>query len=136
MIKKASLGKEIVVTVANKIGILANISKILADHGINIEALAGYAVNNDAKIMVVADDTLRGKEALQKAGYSTIKENEVVLVDLENKPGALKSVTAKLAEAKIDIKYTYGTTCPEGCPARIVLATTDNEKALVSFKAK
>lgn len=136
MIKKADLGKELIITVANKIGILANISKILADHDLNLEAVAGYAVNNEAKIMLVPDDVLRAKEALDKAGYKNIKENEVILVSLENKPGALKSLTAKLVDQKIDIRYTYGTTCAEGCPAIIVLATNDNEKALVSFKAK
>lgn len=136
MIKDANLGKELIVKMPNKVGILANISKILADRGINIEGVAGYAANNEASIMFVADDTLRAKEALAKGGYGNIKENEVVVVDLENKPGALKAITAKLAAEKIDIKYAYGTACPEGCPARIILSTSDNEKALVSFKAK
>ena len=136
MVRDAKLGKELVVTVPNKIGILANISKILADHGINIEGVAGYAANNEAKIMLVASDTLRAKEALVKAGYKMTKENEIVIVDLENKPGALKGISAKLADAKIDIKYTYGTACPTGCPARIILSTSENEKALLSLKAK
>jgi hypothetical protein len=48
----------------------------------------------------------------------------------------MKSVTAKLADQKIDILYAYGTACSGGCPARIVLSTSDNERALVSFKAK
>ena len=135
MIRNASVGKEIVVTVENKVGVLANMSKILADHGINIEGVAGYETGGQAKIMIVASDTLRATEALQKAGYS-IREHEVILVDLENKAGALKSITAKMSDAKIDIKYIYGTACPEGCPARIVLATGNNEKALVLFKAK
>jgi hypothetical protein len=136
MIKDVNLGKEITVTAPNKIGILADISKILADHGINIEGVAGYVVNKDARITVVVDDTLRAKEAIQKAGYSTLKENEVVVLDLQNKPGALKGVTAKLKAENIDIKYAYGTACPAGCPARIILSTTDNEKAVVAFKAK
>lgn len=136
MIKDANLGKELVITTANKVGILANISKILADHGINIEGVAGYAANNEAKIMIVADDTLRAKEALEKAGYKKIKENDVVVVDLLNKPGALKAITAKIAADNIDIRYTYGTACPSGCPARLIVATTNNEKALVHFKSK
>ncbi len=136
MVKNANLAKEIVVTMPNKIGILANISKMLADHGINIEGVAGYASNNEAKIMIVVDDTLRAKEALEKAGYKSVSQSGVVVVDLENKPGALKGVTAKLAGEKIDIKYTYGTTCPEGCPARLVLSTSDNEKAVVLLKTK
>jgi hypothetical protein len=136
MIKDANLSKELVITTENKVGILANMSKILADHGINIEGVAGYAAeNNQAKIMIVAEDTLRAKEALQKAGYTNIRESEVIVVDLENKPGALKSITAKMADAKIDIRYIYGTACPSGCPARIVLATNNNEKAVVLFKA-
>jgi hypothetical protein len=136
MIKDANLGKELVVTTENKVGVLANISKIMADHGINIEGVAGYAANNEAKIMIVADDALRAKEALQKAGFKNVKENEVVVVDLLNKPGALKAITAKMAADKIDIRYTYGSTCPTGCPARIILATNNNEKALVLFKTK
>ena len=136
MIKDANLCKELVITADNKVGILANIAKILADHGINVEGVAGYAAeNNKAKIMIVAEDTLRAKEALQKAGYKDMKEHEVVVVDLENKPGALKSITAKMSDAKIDIKYIYGTACPSGCPARLVLATDNNEKAEVLFKA-
>ena len=136
MIREANLGKEVVITTANKAGILANISKVLADHGLNIEGVAGYVVNNEAKLMIVSEDTLRAGDALLKAGYKSMKVNEIIVVDLENKPGALKSLTAKLAADKIDIKYTYGTACPSGCPARIIIATTDNAKALVALKRK
>ena len=136
MIKNAEMGKEILITVSNKVGILANMSKIMGEHGINIEGVAGYAQGNEAKIMLVVDDELRAKEALAKAGYKSLKEKDVVIVDLINKPGALKSIAAKLAEEKIDILYTYGTTCPEGCPARLILSTSDNEKTLVLIKKK
>ena len=136
MVKNVNLAKEIVVTAENKVGLLAGMSKILADHGINIEGVAGYEMGNEAKLMFVVSDTLRAKEALEKAGYNKTKEYEVIVVDLENKPGALKGITAKLAAEKIDIKYMYGTTCSEGCPARIILATDSNEKALVALKTK
>lgn len=136
MVKKAQLGKEIVVSVVNKIGILADMSKILADHGINIEGVAGYATNGEAKIMLVTDDNLRASDALKKQNYKSVKENEIVIVELENKPGALKNVTMKLAAKNIDIKYIYGTTCSCAGPAKIVLSTSDNEKALVTFKTE
>jgi hypothetical protein len=134
MIKSAQLGKEIVMTVINKIGVLADMSKLVADHGINIDAVVGYAMNNEAKIMLVTADNLRAADALKKAGYKNIKEEEVVVVDLENKPGALKNITAALAGQGIDIRHVYGTVCSAGCPAKIVLSTSDNEKALVTFK--
>jgi len=134
MIKQAQLAKEIVVTAVNKIGVLADMSKLLAESGVNIEAVAGYAVDKEAKIMLVTNDSLRAIEALKKSGYTLIKENEVVIIDLENKPGALKNITARLAAEGIDIKQIYGTTCSGGCPAKLVISTTDNEKALVAFK--
>lgn len=129
MVKNVKLGKEISVNVVNKIGVLADISKILADYGINIEAVTGYAVNKEATIMLVTDDNLRVIDALKKKNYKSIRENEVVIIELEDKPGALKAVTTKLAGEDIDIKYMYGTTCPGGCPARLVISTVNNEKA-------
>lgn len=134
MIKAANLVKEITVAVENKIGVLANISRILADHDINIEGVAGYAMDGKANIMVVCDDTLRAGDALKKAGYKGLKESEVIVVDLENKAGALKVLTEKLAAAGIDIRYTYGTACVEACPSRIVVSTNNNEKAFVLLK--
>ncbi len=134
MIKSAQLSKEIVVTAKNKIGILAEMSKLIADYGVNVEAIAGYSVNNEAKIMLVTADNLRATDALKKAGYQMLKEEEVVIVVLENKPGALKTVTSTLVTQGIDIKSLYGTVCGAGCPAKIVLSTSDNEKALVAFK--
>lgn len=134
MIKKAYLGKEISVTVVNKIGVLADMAKTIADHGINIEAVAGYAMNNEANVMMVTDDNLRTKDILVKTGYKGTKENPVVIIELEDKPGALKNITAKLATENIDIKYIYGTACSAACPARIVLSTSNDEKTLVVFR--
>lgn len=135
MVKAVNIGKEIVVTEKNKIGILADISKIVSDHGINIEGVAGYAgADGVAKIMIVTNDNLRAKEAIQKKGYNDVKESEIIVIELENKIGALKNITAKLVAEKIDIRYMYATTCPAGCPAKLIFSTTANEKAVVSLK--
>ena len=135
MIKSAKLGKEIVVTVVNKIGVLADISKLIADHGVNIVAVAGYADQaNNAKIMLISEDSLRTLEALKKSGYSSAIEKETIILELENRPGALKDITAKLAKEGIDIKQVYGTACAHDCPATMVISTSDNAKALVAFK--
>ena len=136
MVRKAEAGKEIVVTVANRIGVLADVSTIVADHGINIRALAGWGDADKAQIMLVTEDNLRAVDALKKKNYTAIRESGVVLVELENKPGVLKDVTAKLAGHQIDIKYIYGTTCSCGGPALVVVRTSDNERALVAFKGK
>ena len=134
MIKDVKLAKEILVSEKNEAGILAKISKILADSGINIQGVVGYVMNKEASIMLVTGDNLRAVDLLKKAGYKAVKENEVVTAELINKPGALKSFTAKLAAGGIDIRYAYGTTCSAGCSSRIVLSTSDNEKVVALFK--
>jgi len=136
MVKDAVLRKEIAVTEKDKAGILASLSKILAEHGINIEGVAGYAANSEAKIMFVTEDDVRAQDAIKKAGYKQVSENRVIQVYLVNKAGALKTISAKLASAGIDLKYAYGTICSEGCPATIILATSDDEKALALLKQK
>ncbi len=136
MIKNAAIGKEVVVTAQNKIGLLDEIAKLAANHGINIDGVAGYAFDGQAKIMIVTSDTTRAVEALSVAGFASVKESEVIVLDLENKPGALKIATDKLAAQNIDIKHLYGTACSGTCPAKLILSTSDNQKALVAFKKK
>lgn len=135
MIRTATIGKEIVVRIINKIGVLADVAGILSDASINIEGVNGYVVKDIATIMILTNDNLRAVEALKKAGYTDCKEKEIVIIELENKIGSLKNITVKLAEAGIDINHIYATSCSNGCPAKIALSTNNNEKAITVFKA-
>lgn len=131
MLNSARLGMEISAKVANKIGALAGMTKVLADSGINIVAIVGYALpGNEAEIMLVTKDNPKAVEVLKKNNYTSLQEQEVLIVELENKTGALKEISARLASGNVDIKYIYGTTCSCAGPAMIVLSTSDNKKAL------
>ncbi|HVO68132.1 MAG TPA: ACT domain-containing protein [Syntrophales bacterium] len=136
MLKKALLTKEISVTVVNKIGILDIMAGYLADRGINIEAIAGFEMpgSNQATIMLVADNSLRATEAIKEREFGSIEEHDVILVELDNKPGALKTVTGLLALKGINIKYIYATTSLDKCPVRVILSTSDNQAALITLK--
>ncbi len=132
MIKNIVLGEEITVTTKNKIGILADVSQMLANKGINIEAALGYEVGPIAKLLLVTNANLVIVNELKKMRYKSVKETEVLLVDLDNKPGSLKVVSTEMKENKIDIKYVYLTpcTCAAKGSSRMVLQTSDNEKAM------
>ena len=131
MIKGVGIGEEIVITADNKVGILADISRITAESGINIEAVVGYESSGKAKVLLVTSANLLMIAALKKLGYDSVKETEVVEVDIENKPGAIKVVTTELANNGIDIHYLYVTSCTFGCSSKMVLETSDNEKTIV-----
>ena len=136
MLQKAVLAKQISITVNNEIGALDRLAGYLADRGINIEAIAGYETEglNEAKIMLVVDDTVRAADALREKGSGSIEEKEVIMVELDNKPGALKTVTNLLVHTEVNIRYIYSTGNSETSPVRVVLATTNNEKAYISLK--
>jgi hypothetical protein len=136
MLKKATLVKQIYVTVNNEVGILNRMADYLADRGINIEAVAGYEMTgtDKARVMLVVDDTRRATDLLKQKGFTTLEEREEILVELENKPGALKSVTSILAAKGINIKQIYGTMSTEKSPVRVVMATSDNQMAIVTLK--
>jgi hypothetical protein len=136
MLRKAALTKQISITVENKIGVLNIMAGYLADRGINIEAVAGYEMegSKQAKIMLIVDNTRKAIDALNERGFGSVEEKDVVMVELDNKPGALKNVTSLLAHKEINIRYIYATTSPDGCPVRLVMSTSDNEKAFVTLK--
>lgn len=136
MLKKAALTKQISVTVENKIGILDIMAGYLSDRGINIEALAGYELPGADKsaIRLIVDDTRRASEAIKERGFGPVEVNDVIIVELDNKPGALKTVTSLLVHKGINIKYIYSTTSLEECPVKVIMTTSDNEAAYVILK--
>jgi hypothetical protein len=67
----------------NEIGTLARLSRDLANGGVNLLALS-------------------------KAGY-TFAVEEVLFIELKNRPGALAKAVEKLARARINIRYAYAT---------------------------
>ena len=92
MLKKATLVKQIYVTVNNEVGVLNRMADYLADRGINIEAVAGYEMTgtDKARVMLVVDDTRRATDLLKQKGFTTLEEREEILVELVNKPGSSK----------------------------------------------
>lgn len=130
MIKNVFIGEEIVIVTKNKVGLLSDVSIITANRGINIDAVLGYEVGGTAKLLLITNANLAIINELKKKKYKFMKETEVIIVDLANKPGALKVVATELKNNKIDINYIYVTTCSCGGSSRMVLQTADNEKAM------
>lgn len=136
MLKKAAMTKQISVTVVNKIGVLDIMARYLADRGIDIEAIAGFEIpgSDNSVIMLVVDDTRRAIEAIKERDFGYIEENDVIMLELDNKPGALKTITGLLAYNAINIKYIYATTSRDTWYVKVILSTSDNNKAFVTLR--
>ena len=85
--------------------------------------------------MFITDDNIAAINELTSNGYDDVRENEVIIVELQNSPGALKNISERLTQNDINIAYIYCTTCSTGCPAKIILSTSDNERAFELLKS-
>lgn len=127
MISKAI---QLVVPLSNKPGTMSKLCLALGKKGVNIIAILVPEAKGEqkARVMVKADDLAAARDVLkmQKVRFS---EEEVLDIEMDNRPGAFGELAGKLAGAKINIRYSYATTAPFA-RARVVMAVTDVAKAL------
>lgn len=124
----ARIGKQLQVVTPNKVGMLAEVTGIIADSGVNIDAFCAFRKGNKACFLVITNDNAKAAKALKTKKFK-VKEEKVVMVDLDNRVGTAVELGNKLKEAKVDLSYIYGTTCGSG-PATIVFKSNKDAKAI------
>ncbi len=126
---KTTKAKEFLIKSDNKIGTLADLSKVIASRGVNIRAISAWNVDDEAFFRMITSDNTEAEGALKDEGYS-FKENDVVVVELPDKVGELNGLANKLKSDGIDLTYVYGTTSKPEYGAIIVLSSNNNDKAI------
>ena len=129
---KAVLDKQLIITVNNRVGTLAEVTSVVSQSGINLIAVCAYAFENKGVIMFVAEDNKRARKLLIGQNYD-VREEEVVLVSLDNKPGTLQSLTKKIAEQGIDLTLLYGSVDLKAKTSRVVLISEHNQAVLTAI---
>ena len=123
--------KEVSVRVLNDIGILAQLTKIVADKGVNIRAAAAWVEDdNKGVVRLVTDDNLRAVDALRAHNYAPVEISSIEVV-MHHSPGMLSSICERIGSSGISIRYLYASApvAEETCIA--VLSTDNDEHALV-----
>ena len=116
---------EIFVILENKPSKLGELCTFLAENEINIEAIGVF--QDTAKLYV--KNVTKAMKLLTKANYTT-DLRDVLLVDLENRPGALAEITSKLGNKGINIEYCYATLSRKGNLTSIILDVSNIDKAV------
>jgi len=132
---KGEIAKQLMIQVENKIGALAHMNSLLASSGINMIAICAYAIENVAAIMVVTEDNNEARSLLEEEGFE-VREEEVVLLSIDNKPGALKRITDKISEADIDLRLMYGSVDEKSKMSRIVIIAENNLEIMLLIKTE
>jgi hypothetical protein len=97
---------EFVIELAHRPGSLANLSRLLGEAGVNIDALAGWQGDNHGIVRLVVNHADTARSALIDAGLR-FDERTALTVTLPNRPGALAEVCTDLADAGVDIEAIY-----------------------------
>lgn len=120
--------KEFKVTLSNRPGELANLAELLGDKGINIVSIAGVSEGEKSSVVaLVTEDVANTRDALRAERFQ-FEEEEVLAVDLEDKPGELATIARKFGDAKINIESLYVVSKEEGS-VQVALEVSDKDKA-------
>jgi hypothetical protein len=116
---------QITLTLPNEVGTLARLCRDLAGGGVNLLALSAPEVGGSSGTvrLVIANREL-ATAALTRAGYRYSTE-EVLFVEIKNRPGALARAVEKLARARIDIRSAHATAYPKAKKTAAVLAVAE-----------
>jgi hypothetical protein len=99
-------------------GELARVGDVLGKAGANIAGLCALTTGGgQAEVHILVEDPTPAFEALQDAGIDIAAEQEVILLEVEDRPGSLGEVAHKLGEANINLTTAYLATS-----TRLVLA--------------
>lgn len=120
--------RQISIFLENKPGQLSAVCRALADAGINIATLSLADTADFGIVRMIVDDHVKGCEVLAKAGYA-VRETDVVMVTVADRPGGMAELMEKLDRAGVDIEYSYAYALGQGEKAVLVFRFADNAKA-------
>ncbi|MFY9922636.1 MAG: amino acid-binding protein [Mycobacterium sp.] len=89
-------------------GELARIGDILGQAGANIAGLCAVTSGGgQAEVHILVDNATAAFEALQAAGVRIAAEQEVLVLKVEDRPGALGEIARKLGTQRVNLTLAY-----------------------------
>lgn len=119
--------KDMKVRLENSPGTLAGLGEALGKDGVNIEGFCGPC-EGEGIVHILVNNNTSARNALEKANIEVIEESDVLVLDVEDKPGELGRVCRRMADAGVNIDFFY-----VAANTRIVLGVDDIEKAKSTF---
>ena len=120
--------KQISVFLENRVGRLQEVSEVLARTEVNIRALSLADTSDFGILRLIVNKPETALDVLQKEGF-TVRENEVIAVEVEDKPGGLARILNVFSSAGISLEYMYAFVERKTDNAVMIFRVESNEKA-------
>jgi len=118
------MAKDLTVVLQDRPGTLADMGEALGRAGINIDGICGVHCRDETAIHILVEDADGARRALEAGGIEVSDEREVLIMEVEDRPGVVGDVARSIANAGVNIELVYLAT-----NTRLVIGVDDLEKA-------
>ncbi len=118
---------DLTIVLKDRPGELARLGEATGSAGVNIEGMCAMTGEGRGVIHILVPDDKASvaHKALEDAGMGVADEREVLVIDLNDRPGTLGDLARSLGEANVNIELAYTTFGG----IKLVVATDDLDSA-------
>src|SRR5215470_2959416 len=91
----------------NEPGALAAVASAISDAGVNLASATCMGTAAQVELHILVPHAEAAKHALAISQLAVSREREVVVVEVEDRPGVLADLTRKVARAGVDLDLVY-----------------------------
>lgn len=123
------------VFIENKSGRLADVTRAMANAGINIRALSIADTIDYGLLRLIVNDPVAAKSALTSEGF-TVALTEVLAIEVPDSPGGLAGIIDIFSESGINIEYMYAFVGTSGENAIVIFRIERLDEAIAILQKK
>ena len=98
---------DLVIDIENTPGALAQVAAAISDAGVNIAAATCVGPGERAELHILVPHGEAARHSLAITHVAVTREREVVVVDVEDRPGVLADLTRRIARAGVNLDLVY-----------------------------
>ncbi|MFN7142080.1 MAG: ACT domain-containing protein [Limisphaerales bacterium] len=127
--------KQLALFLENRPGTLARVCDALSKAKINIYAISTSDTVDHTVVRMVVSDYRKALHLFEEHG-TLVVDDDVLMIQGDNKPGSLARIADTMAKAKVNIEYAYCATPPDAKKGLLILRVSDPKKALKALNTK
>jgi hypothetical protein len=98
---------DLVIDIENTPGALAQVAAAISDAGVNIAAATCIGPAERAELHILVPHAEAARHSLAISHVAVTREREVVVVEVEDRPGVLADLTRRIARAGVNLDLVY-----------------------------
>src|ERR1041384_6922894 len=98
---------DLVIEIPNEPGALAGVAAAISDAGVNLAAATCLAADDNVELHILVPHVEAAKRALAISHLAVTREREVIVVEVDDRPGVLADLTRKVAKAGVNLDLVY-----------------------------